>query len=268
MEPNNEMNYDDEEPKPEDINDQRVENPNLYYEGNNPMENPERNEEGEFYEGDEDEYLEELRMRLAQTKNERKAAESDARVMDNRLNLLKVEEDKVLKKIENTKKKRNERLIYLQGVADIKRQKDKVKREREEELQRKIYNNKKLANSLKDSIKMKKEERQKQLIEEAKFLKYKKELGRHMKENYDAQIKNDNITKIQNIKLQKQNARERQQKQERDRKLKLRNDLERQLLEEYRLKEEAEEKKHQCEQQEEEMIKRLKNTTLLHQAGK
>ena len=46
----------------------------------------------------------ELRYKLNKTREDRKAAETDAKTMDNRLGLLKLEEDKVLKKIDETKK--------------------------------------------------------------------------------------------------------------------------------------------------------------------
>ena len=42
-------------------------------------------------------------------KQERKAAENDAKLLDNRLNMLKNEEDKQWKKIEDKKKKANEK---------------------------------------------------------------------------------------------------------------------------------------------------------------
>ena len=53
---------------------------------------------------DEDLYMQELYLRLAQMKQERKEAEANAKLLDNRLNLLKGEEKKAWKKIENTKK--------------------------------------------------------------------------------------------------------------------------------------------------------------------
>ena len=70
----------------------------------------EYNEEEEV---EEDEYLQELQLRLNQMKIERKAAENDAKLLNNRLNMLKNEEEKQWKKIENKKKKANEKLIRL-----------------------------------------------------------------------------------------------------------------------------------------------------------
>ena len=50
----------------------------------------EKNDEEEL---EDDEYLQELQLRLNQMKQERKAAENDAKLLDNRLNMLKNEED-------------------------------------------------------------------------------------------------------------------------------------------------------------------------------
>ena len=47
----------------------------------------EKNDEEEL---EDDEYLQELQLRLNQTKHERKAAENDAKLLDNRLNMLKM----------------------------------------------------------------------------------------------------------------------------------------------------------------------------------
>ena len=53
---------------------------------------------------EEDLYLQELHSRLIQMKEERKEAQKNAKLLDNRLNKLKSEEEKNWKKIENKKK--------------------------------------------------------------------------------------------------------------------------------------------------------------------
>lgn len=86
---------------------------------------------------EDDEYLQELQLRLNQMKQERKAAENDAKLLDNRLNMLKNEEDKQWKKIEDKKKKANEKLIHLQNMADLIRQKEMLKQKNEEDIAKK-----------------------------------------------------------------------------------------------------------------------------------
>ena len=45
-------------------------------------------------------------------KQERKEAQQNAKLLDNRINMLKIEEEKNWRKIENKKKKANEKLSY------------------------------------------------------------------------------------------------------------------------------------------------------------
>ena len=79
---------------------------------------------------DEDLYMQELYLRLAQMKKERKEAQANAKLLDNRLNLLKGEEKKAWKKIENTKKKANEKLIHLQNMLQNNKLKFEVKKQK------------------------------------------------------------------------------------------------------------------------------------------
>ena len=68
---------------------------------------------------DEDLYMQELYLRLSQMKQERKEAENNVKLLDNRLNLLKGEEKKAWKKIESTKILANNKLQHLQNIVQI-----------------------------------------------------------------------------------------------------------------------------------------------------
>ena len=83
---------------------------------------------------DEDLYMQELYLRLAQMKKERKEPQANAKLLDNRLNLLKGEEKKAWKKIENTKKKANEKLIHLQNMVQNNKLKVEVKKQKEKDI--------------------------------------------------------------------------------------------------------------------------------------
>ena len=76
---------------------------------------------------DEDLYTQELYIRLSQMKQERKKAEENAKLLDNRLNLLKSEEIKTLKNIEFTKKKANDKFQNLQFLLQNKNIKNEAK---------------------------------------------------------------------------------------------------------------------------------------------
>ena len=79
---------------------------------------------------DEDLYTQELYLRLSQMKQERKKAEENAKLLDNRLNLLKSEEIKTLKNIELTKKKANDKFNNLQFLLQNKNIKNEAKKKK------------------------------------------------------------------------------------------------------------------------------------------
>ena len=96
-------------------------------------ENIEDNGNNEDFE--DDVYLIELHKRLTNMKKDRKKAEQDASLLDNRLKLLKGEEEKVKfifinfqtwKKIEVTKKKTHDKIVNLQKQEETLRSKLEV----------------------------------------------------------------------------------------------------------------------------------------------
>ena len=114
---------------------------------------------------------------------------------------------------------------------------------------------------IKNETELKKKEKQKKIIEEAQLLK------KQRKDNEDliAYLNNENCINNQSkcaiIKSQHSIGKEKKKLLERERKAKLREKLEKQLLEEYRLKEEADEIQKKREKEEEEILKRLQTTT-------
>ena len=82
------------------------------------------NENGEDFE--DDIYLMQLHKRFIEMKKDRKKAEQDANLLGNRLKLLKGEEEKTWKKIENTRKKTQEKVTNLQKMEEELRKKQEV----------------------------------------------------------------------------------------------------------------------------------------------
>lgn len=64
--------------------------------------------------------------RLLESKLQRKKAEEDAKLLANRIALLRLEEQKALKKVEETRKKAKEILELKQRNAEAQRLKDEV----------------------------------------------------------------------------------------------------------------------------------------------
>ena len=214
---------------------------------------------------DEDLYMQELYLRLAQMKQERKEAEANAKLLDNRLNLLKGEEKKAWKKIENTKKKANEKLQFLQNVVQHNKLKFEAKKQKEKEILEKKEQNKKMNEKIKNNTLAKKEKLKRQIEEEAKLLKIQKTYNKQLLNFLNEEKINENKSKCATIKSQKNFNDEKRKIINHQKRMKLREELEKKLIEEYKLKEEAENKRSKAEQEELEMIKKLQTTTQLHQ---
>jgi len=105
--------------------------------------NEENVEDGQNEEFEEDVYLMQLHKRLLEMKKDRKKAEQDAQLLNNRLKLLKGEEEKTWKKIENTRKKTQD---------------------------------KKMKSDIQNNIKMKRELKMMQIMEESRLLKEQKKV--------------------------------------------------------------------------------------------
>jgi len=214
---------------------------------------------------DEDLYTQELYIRLSQMKQERKKAEENAKLLDNRLNLLKSEEIKTLKNIELTKKKANDKFQNLQFLLQNKNIKNEAKKKKEKDLIQKKQQNKLMILKIKNNTAMNKAKLKKQIEEEAKLLKIQKIYNKQLISFLNEEKMNANKAKCNNIKSEKNFFNEKKRMNNIEKKRKLREELEKKLIEEYKLKEDAENKRLKAEKEESEIIKKLQNTTQLQQ---
>lgn len=279
MEPNQEDNnfFDDVDNEKEiDQNNQEILNNNIkknekldvkeLLEFQNPSKLEENNSEEVSLENiDEDLYMQELYLRLTQMKQERKQAEENAKLLDNRLNLLKGEEIKTLKKIEITKKKANDKFQNLKFIAQNRNIKLEAKKKKEKDLILKKEQNKLMNKTIKNNTEKNKEKLKRQIEEEAKLLKIQKIYNKQLINFLNEEKMNENKAKCVNIKNEKSYYNEKKRILENEKKRKLREELEKKLIEEYKLKEIAENKRIKAEKQEIEIIKKLQNTTKLQQ---
>ena len=215
---------------------------------------------------DEDLYMQELYLRLSQMKKERKQAEENANLLNNRLNLLKGEESKALKQIELTKKKANDKYQNLQFLLKNNNIKNEAKQNKEKDLILKKQQNKLMNQKIKNNTAMNKEKLKRQIEEEAKLLKIQKIYNKQLINFLNEEKINENKIKCDKIKNEINNFNEKKRMNNNKKKIKLREELEKKLIEEYKLKEEAENKKMKAEQQEIEIIKKLQTTTKLQQS--
>ena len=68
-----------------------------------------------------DNYMMELHTKLSNMQKERKDAQSQAKMLNNRVNMLKNQERKNLQKIENDKKLVNNKILHLQQMVVYKK---------------------------------------------------------------------------------------------------------------------------------------------------
>ena len=100
--------------------------------------------------------------------------------------------------------------------------------------------------------------------DEKKLSKMQKQYNRQMFDYLKNQNFKENKTKYNCLKSQKNYNDEKKKLISREKRMLLKQELEKKLLEEYRLKEEAQIKKNKAEQEELEIIKKLQTTTQLH----
>lgn len=227
--------------------------------------NEEENNEEQF---EDDVYLVELHKRLSAMKNERKKAEQDAQLLENRLKLLHGEETKTVKKIEVTKKKTQEKMGFLKQAEENLKVKLALKEDKEREVEEKKVNNSKIKTELNLNLMLKREMKMKQISEEAKLLKEQKKLNEEMLNYIKNEEMSNNKTKAEYVKNQHVQLEEKKRAIELEKKAKIRQDLEKKFMEELLLKEQAETKIVDLEQEEIDIMRKIRTTTQVHRARK
>ena len=141
------------------------------------MEENENNQENMNQGGEEgeeildDDYLMQLHKYLQEMKKQIKQAEQDANLLDGRLRCLRDEEQKTLKKIEVTRKKTENKMNRLQAQEEDLKRKMAFRNQKQRELERLRAQNKKAKENNRMAIKMKAEERRRQMEEDIRNLR-------------------------------------------------------------------------------------------------
>ncbi len=104
----------------------------------------------------------------------RKQTEDDVKLLANRIALLKMEEQKAWKKIEETKKKAKDIMSVKQRNQDQLRIKEQRRREKELEERMLLERNQNMKNNIKDGIYLNKEQMLKKQFDEAERIKMEK----------------------------------------------------------------------------------------------
>ncbi|OMJ78643.1 hypothetical protein SteCoe_21520 [Stentor coeruleus] len=214
----------------------------------------------------EDEIIDE-HNKFVEAKNMRKRAEEDAQLLSNRIALLRLEEQRSLKKIEETRNKAREIMQKKVQMLEEQRLKEEEKNKRLEEEKARIEQNKINKEQSKQARISTREEMIKKLKDEVLAIKLAK------KENQSIIEQNKNIemlekaTVTQSIKDMHREAEEKRRRAEEERKAKVRAELERKIEEENMKKQQKDDEIARMEQEELELIQRLQNSQMMQRSA-
>ena len=212
-----------------------------------------------------DDYLLQLHSYLQEMKKQRKQAEQDANLLDGRLRCLRDEEKKTLKKIEVTRKKTENKMNQLQAQEEDLRRRMEFRTRKQKELERLREQNKKQKENNRMAIMMKAEERRRQMEEDIRNLRETKKNNEELRKYMEVEDLSNKKTQADYIKSQQIIADEKRRAIQLEKKNKIKEELERKIAEEEERIQMAEGKKQQLEQEEIEIMKKLKTTTQMHE---
>mmetsp|Transcript_29980 Transcript_29980/g.53187 ORF Transcript_29980/g.53187 Transcript_29980/m.53187 type:complete len:260 (-) Transcript_29980:526-1305(-) len=204
---------------------------------------------------------------LMNAKQMRKRAEEDARLLANRIALLKQEEAKAWKKIEETRKRAKEIMESRARHLETLKKKEEEREAKEEEKKLRVM-----------QIRMQKQ--QQLQAKEYSFLSQKEKLSleagtvREAKRRYKEQIdtqqtehQKQNSQIKHSIKSKKREAEDRRKQEAELRAFRAKQELERKIEEENKARLDREKLVERMEQEEMELIQRLQNTQLLQRSA-
>ena len=205
--------------------------------------------------------------KLAEAKQMRKRADEDARLLANRIALLRQEEMKAQKKIEETRRKAQEIVSLRSKNTELVKEREEKRRKAEEDEILRAEQSKQMRTQKQNSRFQKSLMRQNRAASEANNLKSNRKQNLELIESMKTQDIIQKATMRNFIKSQHREAEERRLKLERDRKEKARIETERKIEDENRMRRIREEEVARMEQEELELIQRLQNTQLLQKTA-
>ena len=205
--------------------------------------------------------------KLAEAKQMRKRADEDARLLSNRIALLKQEEMKAMKKIEETKRKAQEILNARNRNIEEQRKREDARKQKEFEDNLKMEENRKIREQKRDIKNEAKYYRFTKAFADANSVKKIKEKNNRVIEVRRLEELSGKLELKRQIKSQMRDAEAKKRKMIEEKREKARIDNERRIEEENRVRREREEEVSRMEQEELELIQRLQNTQLLQKSA-
>ena len=211
-----------------------------------------------------DDYIYQLHEKLKLMKEQRKLSEKENRSLNGRVNCLKNEYEKTLKKIEATKLKTKNRILSIEKKENKNKERQKMLQQKEKEI-----NNLKMKNyyqkyNLENEIINKREEKLKNNKKKNRLLKEQQKMNMEIIKSLDLEDINNKKNNVNFIKSQHYLNEERKKAIELSKKNDIKIDLENKLNLELELKKENEKKIKELLNIENEILIRIQNTTTMH----
>lgn len=205
--------------------------------------------------------------KLLSSKEARRKAEEDSRLLANRIALLKLEERKAWKKIEETKKKAKQIINDQKRNERIAKERDQRKRQKDQERERLAEKNREIKEQLAENIKNKKTTYISKVKEEVDHFKREKEDQKELLEYQKQEDYLRNTSRKQMIRNTQKEAIEKKQQEIELKKAEAKRALMNRIIKENQLRMEREAVVAKLEQEELELIQNLQNTQLLQKAA-
>jgi hypothetical protein len=202
---------------------------------------------------------------LQDMKNKRKEAERDANILDGRLKCLRGEEEKTLKKIEVTRRKTELKRENVAQKEEKQKQKLDFKLRKQQELELRRQQIKDQQENRKLELMMKQEEKKRQMDEDLRNLREQKKNNEELRKYIQIEDLSNKKTQADYIKSQHIIAEEKRRAIELEKKNKIKAELERKIAEEEERIQNAENKKAMLEDEEIEIMKKIRTTTQIHE---
>lgn len=207
------------------------------------------------------------KAKLAEAKQMRKQADEDARLLANRIALLKQEELKAIKKIEETRRKAEEIIEARKRNEEKQRKREEARRMQSDLESHKTEENRKIRERMKEIKDQANQYRHHKAFKDVQSLKKTKQDYQRAIEIQRTEELAEKISLKNSIKGQLKEAEERKRRLAEEKREKARKENEKKIQEETKMRREREEEVARMEQEELELIQRLQNTQLLQKSA-
>lgn len=219
-----------------------------------------------FEEVSENDDIQLLYAKLRASKKARQRADEDAKLLENRIKLLKQEEAKARKKISETKKRAKDILSTKKRNLDQRKKKKELIHKRQNDDRNLAIRNQNMKEEIERNKKEKEAEIENRRREEADRLRQEKREQEELVEMYRQQEQLKNTSMKQMIRNGEKEAEENRKREYSIKKAKARSNLDEKVLKENQRRMEHEQMVAKMEREELELIHRLQNTQTVQKA--